>query len=394
MPRQCNRLDQGQEIAMPKHDPARFVSSLSAKLASRSRHVCVFLGAGASKACGLPDILALQERTIEHLDPTCKQQLLTQLEGRNLEQALSRIRRLAALLEGDTQVDGLTRETATSLDRKICQAIVGALSVQGADLGPMGQFAAWAARADYHWPLEIFTVNYDLLVETSFEERRLPYFDGFVGNLRGRFHTDLVEGTPEEPDRWVLSSFVRLWKLHGSVNWAWDEASVTEIVRTGVPITGAAAAIYPSDAKYDESRRMPFLVLQDRFRRALAQPETLTLVSGYSFGDDHLNEMLFEAAERRPRSEIIVFSYSEIPCAVLRQAATTPNLQAVTRDKAVLGGRVGTWEQPPEDAPNVDFWSDGNFTLGDFNCLSAHLALSAPSAQATPPSNQGTPANG
>ena len=100
-------------------------------------------------------------------------------------------------------------------------------------MGPMLQFAAWAGRADYHWPLEVFTVNYDLLVETAFEQSRLPYFDGFVGNIQARFHTDLVEGTPEEPGRWILPSFVRLWKLHGSVNWAWDTSAEAEIVRMG-----------------------------------------------------------------------------------------------------------------------------------------------------------------
>ena len=54
--------------------------------------------------------------------------------------------------------------------------------------------------------MEVFTVNYDLLVETAFEHLRLPDFDGFVGNLQGKFHTDLVEGTPEEPERWLLRS--------------------------------------------------------------------------------------------------------------------------------------------------------------------------------------------
>ena len=181
----------------------------------------------------------------------------------------------------------------------------------------------------------MFTVNYDLLIETAFERIRLPYFDGFVGNLQGKFHTDLVEGSPEEPERWLLRSFVRLWKLHGSVNWAWDASTETEIVRLGSPVSSeAAAAIYPSDAKYDESRRMPFLVLQDRFRRALAQPETLVLVSGYSFGDDHLNEMFFDAAARRPRSETIIFCYSEIPQVVKERARLTPNLQAITATEA------------------------------------------------------------
>ena len=368
-----------------KHDPLRFINDLSSKLASRSRHVCLFLGAGVSRACGLPDVLQLEDRVKVRLDPDDKKQLSKQLQERNLEQALSRIRRIAALLEGDSKLDGLTHGSAASLDRKICQAIVEELSAETARLEPVLNFASWAARADYHWPLEVFTVNYDLLVETAFETIRLPYFDGFVGNLRGRFHTDLVEATPEDRERWLLRSFVRLWKLHGSVNWAWDTATEAEIVRLGSPVSKtSAAAIYPSDAKYDESRRVPFMVLQDRFRRALAQPETLTLVAGYSFGDEHLNEVLFDAAARRPRSEIIVFCYSDIPQVLQDRAQLTPNLQATTTDEAILGGRFAPWQPPEGELGSIDFWVDDKFTLGDFSSLAAHLALSSQETQTEP----------
>ena len=363
----------------------RFVTDLSSKLASRSRHVCMFLGAGTSKACNLPDMSELEQRVQQRLDPDDKERLSRQLQGRNLEQALGRIRRLAALLEGDSQLDGLTREVAVCLDREICQAIVEELSTDTSNWDPVLRLASWAARAAYRWPLEIFTVNYDLLVETAFERRRVPYFDGFVGNLQGRFHTDLVEGAPEEPERWLLASFVRLWKLHGSVNWAWNTAAEAEIVRLGSPVSSAAAAIYPSDAKYDESRRMPFMVLQDRFRRALAQPETLTLVTGYSFGDEHLNEMIFDAAARRPRSEIIVFCYSAIPQVVRDRAALTPNLQAVAGAEAMLGGRCAPWEPPVEDLVSADFWNDGELTLGDFSNLTAYLSRSSPQTESDPP---------
>jgi NAD-dependent SIR2 family protein deacetylase len=40
---------------MPDHDPIRFAADLGAKLATRSRHVCAFLGAGVGCTCGLPE---------------------------------------------------------------------------------------------------------------------------------------------------------------------------------------------------------------------------------------------------------------------------------------------------------------------------------------------------
>lgn len=91
---------------MPEHDPLNFITSLGAKLATRSRHVCAFLGAGASCACGLPDVPELQKRLLNKLNSADQKALAAQLSGRNLEQALSRLRRIAALLNDKQTIDG------------------------------------------------------------------------------------------------------------------------------------------------------------------------------------------------------------------------------------------------------------------------------------------------
>jgi hypothetical protein len=352
-----------------------FVANLSAKLATRSRHVCAFLGAGAARACGLPNVDELQDRALQGLDEDDREVFKGQLKGRNLEQALTRLRRIAALLENDEQtIDGLTGAAALELDRAVCQVIVDELDLSQADLSPMMRMAAWVARADYRLPLELFTVNYDLLIETALENLRVPYFDGFVGNLRARFHTELAESIPGSRQEYVPRFFARLWKLHGSVNWEWEPGA--QIVRLGIPVAeGLAAAIYPSDTKYEESRRIPFVVLQDRLRRALNEPETLVLISGYSFGDDHLNEMIFDSAVRRERSEFVAFCYSEIPDVLAQRATSTPNFQVVGKTEAILSGVRESWKAPEEPAP--DLWVDGEFGLADFNHLSAYLARSA-----------------
>ena len=364
---------------MADHDPIAFAASLGAKLASRSRHVCMFLGAGVGKACGLPDIEELQQHVLEGLGRNDTAALKRQLSGRNLEEALSRIRRIAALVTGDETVDDLTAQRATVLDALVCQAIVKTLTGSDVDLTAARGLAAWAARANYRLPIELFTVNYDLLLETALETLRAPYFDGFVGALEARFHTELVEGLPGPETEAIPVSFVRLWKLHGSVNWA--SKGDRRIVRLGHPVPeGRAAAIYPSDAKYEESRRVPFIVLQDRLRRALHLPETMMLIAGYSFGDDHLNEHIFDAATRRPRSEFVAFCFRTIPEHLADRAAITPNLQVVSDDEAILGGNRARWKKP-DDAP-VEIWKEGHFAMSDFRSLAKFLARSAdPNAQ-------------
>jgi hypothetical protein len=323
-------------------------------------------------------VSGLEKRVLDGLVGDQRAAFDLQLSGGNLERALSRLRSIATLLEEATgQVDGLTAEEAADLDRAVCRLIVGALRLADADLAPMLRFAAWVARADYHSPVELFTVNYDLLLETALESLGVAYFDGFTGSLRARFRTDLVEAGAGDTEGWLPSFLVRLWKLHGSVHWAWESKRRTEVVRLGAPVAdNEPAAIYPSDAKYDQSRRVPFLVLQDRFRRALHQSETLMLISGYSFGDDHLNEMLFDAARRRPRSELIAFCFGDIPEILIEHACVTPNLQVVARHEAILGGVRADWE-PLKDA-SPDLWGDDGMALGNFASLAAFLARSSP----------------
>ncbi len=316
----------------------------------------------------------LEKAVAEELEGDDRARFQMLLADRNLELALSRLRRIAALLEGDQQVDGLTRDGAEALDRKICAAVVKQLALDNASLDPMRRFAAWVSRADYHDPVEVFTVNYDLLIETALEEIGALWFDGFVGSLMAPFRVDLVESLGENAHA-LPPSFVRLWKLHGSLNWTWriDPAA---IVRLGVPAAeGQAAAIYPADTKYEESRRVPFVVLMDRFRRALHQPESLVIVSGYAFGDQHLDELIYDAALRCPRSEFVVFCHSTIPETLADKAGVTPALSVVTKNEAILGTERGEWKEGSEVPPGI--WADGALQLGDFAVLAAFLARSS-----------------
>ena len=361
---------------MPEHDPTQFVASLGAKLAARSRHVCLLLGAGVGKACGLPDVRELEEIVLDNLPGNRRSAFQRVLQDRTLEEALSRLRRISALLGSDETsetVDGLTAADARDLDALVCKGIVDGLQVDGVNqLGPRC-LATWAARASYHLPLELFTVNYDLLLETALEQARATYFDGFMGNLQARFQTELVEAMPGAEGESMPSFLIRLWKLHGSLNWMWTEDG--ELVRIGQAVPdGLAAAIYPSDAKYEESRRVPFVVLQDRLRRSLNQPETLVLISGYSFGDEHLNEVLFDSALRRARSEYIAFCFEDIPRELANRASVAPNLQVVSQREAILGGTRAEWQEPNEEIP--DLWNVNGFALCNFNELAKYLARS------------------
>ena len=361
------------------HDPLLEATNLAAKLATRSRHVCLLFGAGTSCAAGLPDVGKLLAQVLESLDDETRALAEGLYEGRNLEEGLSRLRRIRALLTDGEEFAGFNLKNAGELESQLTAAIIKHLSRSDLNLAAASALASWAAGEFYTRPIELFTVNYDLLFETGLEAVGASYFDGFVGTLAARFRPELVDARATGAQEVLPSSFVRLWKLHGSMNWLVTDDG--QVVRTGGPVPQEQlAAIYPSDEKYDESRRVPFVVLHDRLRRALAEPETLTLVCGYSFGDAHLNEVLFDAARRYPRSEIAVFCYSSIPTQL--EANILPNITVVSASEAIIGGERRPWKAPDGPVP-PEVWHDNACPLGDFAAFSQFLAK-APRAHGSP----------
>lgn len=357
-------------------DPENITTELAGKISARTRHVCVLIGGGAPHSAGLPDLEGLQAAVISSLANDHKSQAEALLDKRNLEEALSYLRRLSVILEQGQQLGEFTADGAAELDNAMTQAIIPALNLELADRGSFDHFATWASGGFYRVPIELFTINYDLLIETGLEAVAAPFFDGFVGHIRARFRPELVDAVEPSIPNALPASFVRLWKLHGSVNWEEErQGDNRRIVRLGTPAPkGSIAAIYPSDEKYDQSRRVPFVVLMDRFRRALEMPETLTLVTGYSFRDQHLNEMLFDAARAYPRSETIVFCHESIPDELAEFAIGTRNILVLGASEAIMSGARLPWERDG-DLPEV--WEGGKFMLGDFGRLARFLATHA-----------------
>jgi len=353
------------------HDPERFVSDFLRKLGERRRHVAFLFGAGTSKAAGLPDIAELAAQVGELLvdQPDLQDAYRKLIQGRNIQEVLTRARLVSSLLEGTSQtIDSLDAEAASRLDRAICSAISSIVSKEPETTQIHRSFAGWLGRAGHDSPVEVFTINYDLLIERGLEEVGIPYFDGFVGVFEGVFRADLVETmSGSATDHLALrSGWVRVWKLHGSVSWR-VEVGDTRIRRMGTQRLDdpeqESLAIYPSVQKYEESRRVPFVTLFDRLRKSLETPESITVTCGYSFGDQHINELLFDAAERFPRSEVLALFHEEIPEPVAMRAKETPNLTAVGDKSAVYGSEQRPWSRPSDPLP---FWNTDRFTLGDF----------------------------
>ena len=53
---------------------------------------------------------------------------------------------------------------------------------KGVDLSITMKFVIWLNWLSRDFTKEVFTTNYDLILEKSFESLQVPYFDGFNGS--------------------------------------------------------------------------------------------------------------------------------------------------------------------------------------------------------------------
>ncbi|MCW5234340.1 SIR2 family protein [Verminephrobacter eiseniae] len=388
------------------HCPYRQSTLLQQALAPDKMRIAFLLGAGcpvsirvldpdsAEKKALIPDISGLTEHVKKTLADSEKHQaaydkLTNRLKGDSsaaptIEDILSHIRALQDVVR-DSTIDGLDKTALYDLDKEICDIIT---KVVGVDLPesstPYHRFATWIRDIQREHPIEIFTPNYDLLVEQALESQGVPYFDGFVGSKQAFFDLASME-SHDPPSRYydLPSRWVRLWKVHGSVNW-WRTPK-DEIVRRTEYSGSDRQMIYPSHLKFNQSRRMPYLAMLDRLREFLARGQAVLVTNGYSFGDEHLNEVILHGLRSNPTAicfALLFGSRSRYDVA-MNKARIHSNLSLLAEDGAVLGTVEGDWPndaQPGHALHKISVVVDDSeeakckFLLGDFEHFGTFLA--------------------
>ena len=380
------------------HNPDRFMVDLRQILSQGKKRIGLLLGAGApvsvrvnadgkldaSGAPLIPDVARLTEIVVGDLaaeDREVIDKLLPELgDNPNIETILTRVRRLSQAI-GAAEVHGLNGTAYEELAQRICEKIgVIVASPLPEEPNAFTELVSWIGGTQRDHPIEIFTPNYDLLLEEAFERARLPYFDGFTGSHKPFFDpTSISEDSL--PPRWS-----RMWKIHGSLGW---EVKPDAIVRTGS--REATQLIYPDHLKYEQIARQPYSALFERLRDFLTTPDTILICSGFSFFDAHISAVLDEALSSNTHTAVIAFQFKPLEEEELavKLALRRPNLSVYARDGAVIFGVKGRWrpgEPPTEEWKSIrrTFWrsdagSESQFVLGDFARLARFFAL----AQAT-----------
>lgn len=385
---------------MAKFTQKDAVREILEQLTSEKRKLGFLMGAGTSMAVGLPGIDALTSKVDGKLSPEEKKIITTIKSGipnsPNIEKILDKIRLCRELFEGekDGKYYGINGyDTARALDVKICNSIREVIQSEDiTDDTPHKIFSQWlkALYSTRISPVEIFTLNYDLIFEEAMENAGVPFFDGFIGSSRPFFAPESVDIEYGDSNNsfYPPIGWTRLWKLHGSINWfSLNKGEETIITRTSYQKDEAERElmIFPSREKYSQSRKLPFLTYQDRLRKFLAKGETLLVVCGYSFSDQHINEILFQGLRSNPRLTIIALIYGDCvegsakrktPNFIVESGKKFRNFTIVGPDLVSIGGVNEVWEPIPvgtEDIEISKYWDKNNFMLGDFRSFTSFL---------------------
>jgi hypothetical protein len=392
------KVGEGIALLVSHHNPDRYMSDLRTIIAQGRKRIAFLVGAGtaagltnASGGALIPAVAGLTSQVLAALqaDFGATIKAINAIHpNANIETVLSRARTLAGVL-GSNKVDELDGPGYGAFSERICDEIGKIVSVRlPTGTSPYRDFVNWITGTDRDAAIEIFTTNYDLLLEEAFEAAGASYFDGFTGG-REPFFDPATVAANDLPPRWT-----RLWKVHGSLGW--KATASGEVTRTGE--TSATHLIFPEHRKYDLTQRAPYASLFDRLRSFLATKDTLLIAIGFSFADAHVSARIDEGLAANPSASVFAFQFqtlsNEGPAVAL--AEHRPNFSVYARDKAVINGVKADWK--PGDPPTRDwepirasYWGNGGsggsyFVLGDFTHFARFFAMSR-STQAFAPVN-------
>lgn len=390
------------------HDPIRHLKYLRQSLSQDNESIGFFISAGCPLSVKMPkgkwplipDVAGLSQFINNQLKDNEKYSvLLVELKKagkniENIEDVLSFLRSLLLVSKGG-DVRGLSEKKLLDLEKDICKEIVKKLDVNLPDQEtPYHDLGKWMGSINRKVAVEIFTTNYDLLMEEALEDLEIPYYDGFVGSRRSFFDLRAVE------DNLIPTHWSRLWKIHGSINWYQEVvAGQKKVYRSSEIKKDASHLIYPSHLKYEESRKMPYLALIDQLNRFIRKKSSLLILSGYSFHDEHLNDTIVNALKANPTAMVLGLMFERYKKTddkgnlverypdAYRLAKRLHNLNIWTFDKAIIGTNHGEWKRirnDDDDPELLNFVSQEKKTdgtddiedlikLGDFSELTNFL---------------------
>ena len=323
------------------------LKSIKQKIAELSsiKNISFLLGAGASSGA-VPSMKTMYndiENDITEVDGDEKV-LYKSINGDNLEEILTILHAKKHYLQGiekaDSKADSKEKSNVESLINRIENLMYSKINIDLSSekttksLDLYKQFYQKTALRNKDLSrVNIFTTNNDLFNEKALDTLNINYNNGFGGGLErvfnpARFHYTFSKKIDANLEKFEpLENMVYLYKLHGSISWIEQEGNSLFNIHE-IPVTGGEGnnkenhvLIYPTPLKQAQSLGTPYADLIREFQTKLSLPNSVIFIIGYSFSDEHLNNIIYQALASNSSISVVIFGeYKDCPLAKIKDS--------------------------------------------------------------------------
>src|ERR1700733_6513109 len=159
-----------------------------------------------------------------------------------------------------------------------------------------------ALQRDLNYPLHVFSLNYDLCVES-------------LNSSEFRVETGFANYGPSHPWDWErfvdmetsnnIAPHLVLYKLHGSINWKRSPETKDLFCVQQIESVDAEKMEVIFGREFKLEAADPYLFFAYKFRD-LSLETKLIVALGYGFGDGHINKMLTQSLRNDPERRLLV----------------------------------------------------------------------------------------
>lgn len=304
---------------------------------SNVKNVSFLLGAGTSSGA-IPSMRSMHADISKEIKDSTylsseSKLLYANVDKNNLEEVLNVLYAKKGYLNGSKGVSDDDKETVNTLVKYIEDEIFSKLNIdlteETAEL-TLGLYKRLyqksALRNKDLSRVCVFTTNNDLFNEKALDNLNINYNNGFGGGIEkvfnpARFRYTFSKKIDANLEKFEpLENMVYLYKLHGSISWVEKEGNSLFNIHEISIDNGRKKSdtdhvlIYPTPLKQSQSLGSPYSDLIREFQTKLAQPNSVLFIIGYSFSDEHLNNIIYQSLASNSAISVFIFGeYSDCP---------------------------------------------------------------------------------
>lgn len=169
----------------------------------------------------------------------------------------------------------------------------------------------------------LFTTNYDMAFDYALDNLGIHYINGFMGVHNRCFRPEVFDYDLYYPGQSVTGKVhraekvLKYYKIHGSLSWLATKPSVSNTYGIKeIPLNDEFKVgdenelmVYPCVSKKSFTLDLPYSELFRQFSQTINQPQSVLFCVGYSFYDEHINDIIKQALSI-PSFTLIIANFS------------------------------------------------------------------------------------